>query len=97
MRERQPFDATDSSDLLADHLRKEVGSIGMKLLQDPLYLSLNLQQRVESIVGGMLTGVVGIVCAHIDERGHAEIIEYMADYLPQALEQAQAISKGQLQ
>lgn len=86
-----PFDQNDPFNRLADKLRREVAELASKAIRTADYRALSPADQLESLMCGILVGLVGVCFAHIEDGGRAAMIQAMADYLPQARAQAEGI------
>ena len=86
-----PFDANDPYNRLADDLRKQVAEIASKAVRTKDYKSLSPTSQVECLMAGLTVGLIGVCFAHIENAGRDTMMDLIAEYLPQAREQAEGI------
>ena len=95
MSARAPFNPAEPFDALANLAKREVAHAGVLITQRPEYKAAEADGADvgEAVMAGAMTAVCGIVMSHFEEtdEAHAAILAAMAEYLPQALDQARSI------
>lgn len=87
----KPFDPLNPADALAETFRRQVTDIMIAAPNHPAYRACDPIQQVESFMGGVLTGLIGVLFSHIRPEGRDEIMQAIATYLPQARQNAEAM------
>lgn len=87
----EPFDGEDPLNIVADRLRQRVAEITGEMIRSADYKRLNPVEQIEAVMAGLVTGVVGVLFAHIQESGRDALMAAMVDYLPHARAQAEGI------
>ena len=87
----QPFDANDPCNRVADRLRKDVAAIVQRNMRSADYRKLTSAEQIEATAAGLMTGVIGVLFAHIEDGGRDALMEWLVGYLPQARAQAEGI------
>ncbi|MEO3386051.1 hypothetical protein [Mesorhizobium sp. CAU 1741] len=92
---RPAFNPAEPFDAVANLAKREVAHAGVLITQRPEYKAAEADDVDvgEAVMAGALTAVCGIVMSHFKEsdEAHAAILAAMADYLPQAIDQARSI------
>lgn len=92
----EKFDPSSPSDAVADKIRVEVANLGMIIFDDQRFRSLSIVEQIETMTGGVLTSLMGILFAFIRDNveAHDEIEIFVTSYIPQARAQAESIAAG---
>jgi hypothetical protein len=90
----EPFDPTDPAEIAADNFRVQVCELALSASNDPHYQILDPVKKVESFMGGVLVGLIGVCFASVEAEGRDAMLEAIKEYLPQARDQAEAIMIG---
>lgn len=91
MAEYTPFDPADPADAVADLFRRQVAEIALEVGNMPIYQQLGPRRQVESIMGGVLVGLIGVLFAHVTPEGRKPIMRAIKEYLPQARANAEGM------
>lgn len=89
---RQPFDANDPFDQLAELAKCEIADAGLRILKAAEAFDLPDLARTQATLAGIMTGACGVAQAHFDPsaRNHAELLKVLEEYLPWAFDQARS-------
>lgn len=79
-----PFDPSDPFDAMAESARRQVCEIAIEMMSAAVFRDLDPVRQVECLMGGMATGMIGVLFAHIVPEGRDEMMQAIIDYLPQA-------------
>lgn len=85
------FDPGDDFDAMAEAIRHYVLATYDEIADTAVYRDLDPHRQLECFVAGVLTGLVGIAFAHVRPEGRDEVMAFIADYMPQARMQAEAM------
>lgn len=91
---RELFDHCDPAQQFADAHRKGVADLALSLETDPRFATLSQVEKLEMCVAGLLTGVVGVAFAHIEDGGRDSLMESIEAFLPDARQQAEEIMEN---
>ncbi|WP_316184697.1 hypothetical protein [Bradyrhizobium sp. SZCCHNRI1003] len=89
-----PFDENDPFNRVADDLRRGVAELASRTLKTADYRGLGQTDQLQSMAAGLVTGMLGVLFAHIEDRGRDAMVEWLIDYLPQARAQAEGLFEG---
>jgi hypothetical protein len=94
MIERAPFNAADPFDAVAHDLKGKVASLGMRMMLDERFRSLETHRQAECFAAGVMTGMMGVLFSLFVEstEAHDEVERYITDYVKQARQQAEEIA-----
>lgn len=92
MIDRAPFDPGDAFDAMADRFRREVADIALRAEKTTIFREMPTDRQVACFMAGVTTGLVGVCFAFVDREGRDPIVRALADYLPQAAENAESIA-----
>lgn len=95
--QKTAFDPFDPVQQFADAHRKGVADLALSLESDPRFSKLSQVEKLEMCVAGLLTGVIGVAFAHIEEGGRDSLMESVENFLPEARQQAEDIMENQPQ
>lgn len=89
----EPFDPTDPVDVAADAVRRDIADIGLKILEDPSFTALEPQDQITAIIGGGMTGIIGVVFSMVENDASVRdlLANYIQNVVPQAAAHAAAI------
>jgi len=89
-----PFNPADPFDAAADRVRRKIASYGLVLLSDPDFKTLDTARQIECAAGGILTGLMGILHAFVEDtpEAHDEIERFVTNYVAQARAAAELIA-----
>lgn len=85
------FDQNDPYNRMADSFRKQIAEMAGKAIRTQDYKSLTPVERIECFMTGITVGLIGVCFAHIENAGRDAMVQAIAEYLPQAREQAEGI------
>lgn len=88
---KQSFDASDAFQRVADQLRRDVGDIASKMIETADYRSLDGHGQLGSMLAGLMTGVLGVMFAHVRDESRDAMVQAVIDYVPLAREAAEDI------
>lgn len=88
---RTPFDPVDPMDAMSEMFRRQVTDIALQAYKVTLYREMDTGQQFQCFVAGALTGLVGVCLASGKTEGADAIMEYIAECLPFARQQAEAV------
>lgn len=91
MEKYKPFDPSDDADVIADNFRVEVCEMASRAMTMGAYKRLSSTEQIETFMGGVLVGLIGVCFSHIRPEGREAMMEAITDYLPQARDQAEAM------
>lgn len=88
------FDPENPQDAMADLIRMKAASLGLAIFMNPDFRALSTAAQIESMTGGMLTALMGILHSFIADttEGHDEIEIFVTAYVSQARQQAEGIA-----
>lgn len=87
-----PFNPDDPFDAVADVFRRHMVNMFMATKATcPPFAELEDVRELECFLIGALTGMVGVAFAHVTPRGRDDVMQLLADYMPQARDKAEAI------
>jgi hypothetical protein len=86
-----PFDPSDPFDIMADRFRREVAGLASTALRTTIYRDLSPTKQIECFLSGVMTGMVGVCFASIQDDGRDAMMDYVADCLPAARQLAEGI------
>jgi hypothetical protein len=91
MNQRAPFDPSDPFDAMADQFRTQVADMAVRAYKAAIYRDLTPTKQLECFLSGVMTGMVGVAFASIDEAGRYVMMDYIQEFLPAARELAEGI------
>jgi hypothetical protein len=89
--QRQPFDPSDPFDVISDRFRIGMAELGAKAFDCPDYRALDSSRQLEAFLCGSVTGLIGVVFAHITPEGRDALMEEIVRYLPLARQNAEGM------
>lgn len=91
MNKPEKFDPSNPFDAMAETFRRQIVGIATGAYRTTIYREMTPAQKLESFMGGVLTGLVGVCFASIQPEGRDEMMKAITAYLPQAREQVEGI------
>jgi uncharacterized metal-binding protein len=88
---RAPFDPAEAFDAMAERFRRETVDIASDALEAAVFRDMTTADQLHSLIGGILTGVVGIAFAMVQDEERDLVYEAITEYLPLARQAAEAI------
>lgn len=94
MTDKAPFDPGDEFDAMADWFRVRVCEIAVEASKIAIYRDLPDGRQLECFMAGAFTGAVGVCMAMGRPESHDELVQAIADFLPDARQNAAEIMAG---
>lgn len=88
IQKRGPFDPGDAFDSAADLFRRQVAEIALAAMDAKPMKGLPGHRKVEAMVAGVLTGLIGSCFSYVSSKDRKAIMEFIESYLPQAKQTA---------
>lgn len=89
---REPFDPADPFDAMAESFRLQVCDMVIDAQKVAIFKELSWDQQIQAITAGVMTGLVGVLFAHVNAGGRDGIMEMLEKFLPMARQNAEDIS-----
>lgn len=90
----EKFDPSNPADAMADMIRVKTALLGLDIFNDHNFRSLTTVEQIETMTGGVLTALMGVLFSFIRNTptGHDEIEMFVSSYITQARAHAEAIA-----
>lgn len=85
------FDAGDPLDAMAESFRIQVCDMAIEANKAAIFRDMDTAQQAQALMGGILTGLVGVLFAMSQEAGRYPLMEAIVDFLPHARLNAESI------
>lgn len=89
--EQRPFDPGDPFDAMTDSFRTQVAQMILDADKAAIFRDLSEVEKLQCIMSGTLTGLMGCCFAYIEPEGRDAIIEAIRDFIPMAAANASEI------
>ena len=89
-----PFDPGEPFDAMAESFRRQVVYMALKSFDAAVWRDMDGLKQIECFICGVVVGLICTCFSGIDPEGRDEMMKSIAEYLPQARLNAEAIVDG---
>lgn len=90
--DRAPFDPADPFDASADALRHGIADVALAVCATSTFQRLSAERQISCVMAGLMTGAVGVMLAFVNRESHDQLLQAVAEYLPDARQNAYDIA-----
>jgi hypothetical protein len=89
---RAPFDPADPFEASADALRRGVADVALAVFATSTFQRLSAERQISCVMAGVMTGAMGVMLAFVNRDSHDDLLQAVAEYLPDARRNAYDIA-----
>ena len=91
MTELKPFDPSNEFDAMSEWFRERTVDTVLEAGEAAIFRDMPNGEKMQCILGGVTTGLVGVLFAFVEPKHRGEVIRAIKQVLPFARQQAESI------